>query len=474
MVVTRAAILLTLSLLAPLLGAQPSYSTGFEEFAPGDVNGQNGWGHLSNSPTGGAIEAVPAGSPVTFGAQSLAVRTRDIANVGVTNHLFSAQVDPAGETGSIIGDVAVADPRSHFAATLWVHTPPSPLISTRSDGRFAELNPSSKGPAATDGAHRYAQVRLVNSTNTAAGLVRVEIGWYRASGFTVATVANLDWNTWYRFEYVLELIDGLAGTEANDRFALTIFNLAGNQVGTACGSTWELGWKSGTFDGKTAPRAINGFDFASHSGPNGTLAFHLDQMTMSAFDAAPLAASASGNTNVCNGATTTLTAATSGGAAPVVSYAWRNAANQVIGTAPTLTTGAGTYTLTVTDHLCVSATSSPVVVTELAPLAVSIAGDATIQMGGVSVLTANVTGGSGTIASYVWRDAGSSVMATTPTFNAPAGTYTVTVTDQSCGTATSDAFVVTPATVTGVPTASEVGLALLALGVIAAALLRMR
>jgi hypothetical protein len=476
---SRPAVLLTFALLlAPLAAAQPSYSTGFEPpaFVPGSVNGQNGWGHLPNSYSTGVIEPVPAGSPPMFGLQSLAVRTNNVANFGVTNHLFTPVIDAAGENGSIIGSVPVADPRSHFSATLWVHTPPVPVISTHptAPGRFAELNPASRGPAVTDGAHRYAQVRLVNTTNTGAGLVRAEIGWYRASGFTVATVATLNWNTWYRFEYRLELVDGTAGPEPNDRFSLTIFDLAGNQLGTACGSTWELGWKSGTFDASTAARAVNGFDFASMSGPNANLAFHLDEMTMSSFDGAPLVATAEGSASVCSGGTTTLTAATAGGSAPVTAYEWRNAANQIVGTASTLTAGAGTYTVTVTDSLCVAATSAPLVVTESAPVGVSIAGNATIPMGGVSTLSANVIGGSGTIASYVWRDAQSNVVGTTATFDAPAGTYTVTVTDQSCGSATSAAFAVSPASVAGIPTATETGLALLAAALIAVALLRMR
>ena len=107
---TIAALLLSLAL--PL--AAQSLSTGFEppEFVLGDVNGQNGWGHVSNSPTGGTIEPVPAGSPAAFGTQSLAIRTRNVDFVGVANHLHSAVIDPpAGETGSTAGGVPVTDPR---------------------------------------------------------------------------------------------------------------------------------------------------------------------------------------------------------------------------------------------------------------------------------------------------------------------------------------------------------------------------
>src|SRR6476619_2337558 len=80
----RAAILVALSCaVAPFLSGQ-TYSTGFESpgFTLGDVNGQNGWGHLSNSPTDGFIEAIPAGSPAALGAQALAIRTRNVAFFG--------------------------------------------------------------------------------------------------------------------------------------------------------------------------------------------------------------------------------------------------------------------------------------------------------------------------------------------------------------------------------------------------------
>lgn len=381
----------------PILLLAATLTAGFEPpaFPLGDVNGQNGWGHLSNSPTRGAIELVPGGSPVTFGAQSLAIRTRNVDFFGVANHLYSATVSPAaGETGSTAGGVAVADPESHFSASFWFRTPDAPVISSRADGRFAELNPSSKGTAPGDVANRYAQVRLVNAPNTAAGRVRVEMGWYRSDGFTVTPVAQLDWGQWYRFEYLLELVDGTNGAEPNDRFTLTIFDASGTQIGTACGSTWELGWKSGTFGGGATPRAVNGFDFWSVSGPNDNLAGHLDELTMSTFSADPLA--------------------------------------------------------------------------------VVIDGDAEILMGGAATLSANVSGGSGTITSYVWRDSQSNVVSTNATCDVPVGTYTVTVTDRSCASATSAEFTVAYAEVDAVLAVNEIGLLVLAAAMIGLAVLRLR
>jgi len=388
-----ATLLLTITLSsAATLTAQTTYTTGFEQpqFTPGDVTGQNGWGHLSNSPTDGFIEAVPANPPGDFGTQALAIRTRNVDFFGVANHLYSATIDPAaGEPGSTAA-TPVADPQSHFSASFWFHTPPQSGVSTRSDGRFAELNPSSKGPATDDPANRYAQVRLFNDPLDPTGLVRVEIGWYTTSAFTVAVVAHLAWNEWYRFDYLIHLVDGLDGAEPNDRFTLTIYDRTGAQLGSACGSTWEQRYKTGTFGGGTTPRAINGFDFWSVSGPNGNLAGNIDELTMTAFTpASALTATISGNLAACAGGTTLLTAGTTIGGAPVTSYTWRDAANTVVGNSSTLNAGPGTYTVTVTDALCDTATSAPATVTACAaPAAVPTTGEAGLLLilGGVMAI----------------------------------------------------------------------------------------
>lgn len=456
--------------LAASASAQ-TLSTGFEapEFILGDVNGQNGWGHISNSPTRGDIEAAPVGSPVSFGAQSLALRTRNVDFFGVANHLYSATVNPAaGETGSTAGGVVVPNPHSHFSASLWYRTPTAPVISTRGDGRFAQLNPSSKGSGAADPANRYAQVRIYNTTNTAAGLVRVEIGWYTSTGFVVAAVAtNLAWGEWYRFEYLIHLANGLNGLEPNDRFTLTIFDRNGTRLGSACGSTWELAWKSGSFGGGTSPRAINGFDLWSDSGPNALLVGHLDQYTMTTFTPAEaFAVSITGSANTCPATTTTLSANTTGGTA--TTYTWRDAANTIVATTPTYAALPGTYTVTVTDALCAPATSAPFTVTAYPPLAVTISGATSVPMNAQTTLTANPTGGTGTITSYTWRNAANAIVGTAATLNAGIGTYTVTVTDP-CGTATSAPFTIAAADTATIPTASEWGLLVMlsALGIVA-------
>jgi hypothetical protein len=324
----RAVALLLAFAVSPFaIFAQTSYSTDFESptFTLGSAQGQNGWGWLSNSPAKGVVESAPAGSPPSFGAQSMAIRTNDVGFFGVQNQFFSAVINPAGETGSTTGGIPVAAPFNQYIATFYYQAPAAPVISTRADGRFAELNPSSKDPSPTQPANRYAQIRVFNNTNTAAGKVRFELGWYSVSntGFTAVVVAdNLNWGEWYRLDYRITFCDGLNGagatTTPNDTFRIIIQDLSGANLGTAYGSTWETGYKTGTFGGGTTPRAINGFDFWTQTGPNNALVGYIDNFSEAVTNvanpcSAPTAASVSVAGRVLDGnapiakATVTLT-----------------------------------------------------------------------------------------------------------------------------------------------------------------------
>jgi hypothetical protein len=227
---------------------------------------------------------VPSGSSILFGAQSLAIRTNNVDFFGVANHLYSATIDPAGEPGSTLGGVVVASPYNHYVASFYYQAPLVPVISTLANGRFAELNPSSKGTAADDYPNRYAQIRVVNDTNTAAGKLKFEIGWYTFADqtFTFETVAqNLNWGEWYRLDYDISFCAGLNGTSPNDIFKISIYDLNNNLVGTSTGSTWETAYKTGNFGGGNTARAVNGFDFWSRTGPNNALVGTIDNFSES-------------------------------------------------------------------------------------------------------------------------------------------------------------------------------------------------
>ncbi len=139
-----------------------------------------------------------------------------------------------------------------------------------------------------------------------------------------------------------------------------------------------------------------------------------------------------GNTNICAGSSTVLTA-TGGG-----TYKWSNGI-----TTPSITaTAAGTYTVTVTNAAGCTNTASATVSALPSPIA-AITGNTSICTGSSTVLTA--TGGG----TYKW-----STGATTPSITtAAAGTYTVTVTSAAgCSATASTTVVIKPApivTITG-------------------------
>ncbi|MDX2280653.1 MAG: SdrD B-like domain-containing protein, partial [Saprospiraceae bacterium] len=148
------------------------------------------------------------------------------------------------------------------------------------------------------------------------------------------------------------------------------------------------------------------------------------------------AASISGNSPICNGQSTTLTA--SGG----TSYTWSNGATTAaITVSPSTTT---TYTVTVTNANNCTATATKVVTVNPAPSA-SISGTSTICNGQSTTLTA---AGGGT---YVWsNNATTAAISVTPTITT---TYTVTVTGANGCTATATKTV----TVNSLPSASISG-----------------
>jgi hypothetical protein len=128
--------------------------------------------------------------------------------------------------------------------------------------------------------------------------------------------------------------------------------------------------------------------------------------------------SVSGNLSVCNGGTTTLTA--SGG----TSYRWSNGS-----TAPSVTVGAGTYTVTVTNGSCSGVWTKTVTSTSLNA---TISGDLSVCDNGRTTLTA---GGGGPNATYRWSSTSQNISGTTSqSISGGAGTYTVTVSDGSCST----------------------------------------
>ncbi|SDF51201.1 gliding motility-associated C-terminal domain-containing protein [Chitinophaga filiformis] len=130
-------------------------------------------------------------------------------------------------------------------------------------------------------------------------------------------------------------------------------------------------------------------------------------------------------------------------------YQWRNAANAVVGTGPTLSNLApDSYTLTITDTVngC-TATGGPFVVKGVVAPVLDATG-AIVKNAICSQPTGSVTGlkvtGTGVI-TYTWKDASQQVVGTTPDLlNMPAGVYVLSFTDESsCPALPSAPFTIT-------------------------------
>lgn len=257
-----------------------------------------------------------------------------------------------------------------------------------------------------------------------------------------------------------------------------MYDASGVLVGVACGSTWEYGYRrQGFLGGNTLPLAVNSFDFASNTGPDDRVVGHLDDFTMTSSNAVVAAPAVDivGEQEVCAGESTILTADGTGDGG-IVAYEWRDANGAIVGTGPALEAGAGTYTVTVMDAFCGTATSALFTVGESPPLSVTVSGSLTTSPpgpGGTTTLTANPSGGTGTIDSFSWTDGNDAVVGTGPSVVVGPGTYRVTVVD-GCGSATSDDVIVTAAAIVPIPTASTWALIALGMAIAAAAATRLR
>jgi hypothetical protein len=156
--------------------------------------------------------------------------------------------------------------------------------------------------------------------------------------------------------------------------------------------------------------------------------------------AAALLMGTCGKTDVtCYGASTgSVSAGTVSNAVGTVTYTWKNAAGTTVGTTATVNNlPAGTYTLTVTDN-CASVTCTVTINQPAAALALGTCGKTDASCVGAStgsVSAGTVTNAVGTV-TYTWKNAAGTTVGTTATVNnLPAGTYTLTVTD-NCFTRT--------------------------------------
>jgi gliding motility-associated-like protein len=382
----------------------------------------------------------------------------------VTNAVGTVNYNWKNASGTVVGTTATVGnlPSGTYAVTVTDNCSTLTNSVTIAEPAVLALAPSSKTDASCNGTSTgsVASGTVTNAVGT------VNYSWKNASGTvvgTTATVSNLPAGT-----YTLSVTDN-CNTLTNsvtiaEPSALAL--AASSKTDATCNGT-----ATGTVTAGTASNAIGtvNYSWANASGtvvgttatvnnlPAGTYTLSVTDncstLTNSITIAEPaaLALAASSKTDAtCNATSTgTLTAGTVSNAIGTVNYSWTNASATVVGTTATVSNlPAGTYTLSVTDNC--STLSNSVTIAEPAALALAASSktDATCNGTATGTLTAGaVTNALGTV-NYSWKNASGTVVGTTATVNnLPAGTYTLSVTD-NCSTLTNSVTIAEPAAMT--------------------------
>lgn len=206
-------------------------------------------------------------------------------------------------------------------------------------------------------------------------------------------------------------------SEATVNFSGTVTGATG-LTWSASGGTFTPGpiTTSGNYEATPGEVGSGSFYLYASSLGNGYCPAVTDSLLVTVTD--PVEAIISGDTIVCSGATTTLSASGTGGVGPYT-YLWSTGAN-----APSIDVGAGTYSLTVTDastYACSGTVTFTVVENPVMDIIVPTA--PIITCDSTALVTISATGGNGNY-TFLWSNG---LVGNTVTVNT--GTYYVTATD---------------------------------------------
>ena len=327
-------LIFTISIVAAVASASradSTQSTGFEEFAPGPfVSGspltQGGWGWLAN------YNMIPTvvGAPVGSGLQALSILTHpddttQASLSGAVGGTPSVAVSAIGEVGmtSYSGAPVIGNQLScsFLLRTPAAGTQPNSAYTSldygwrleiqpaRREGNVANLNgrinvgdgavqqvgvPNGAYDIQFDGTNSGAAV----TPRSAADKIYLQIDWPFIIGpeidstdaaWKVAFINGLDYATWYRVEYDVQYVNGTGSAMflgqsrscANDVITVRVFDMSGTLVGSMTGSTWEAGYRTGTWGSPTFAMDCMGVKAAKPAGAGQELGV-IDQFSMTA------------------------------------------------------------------------------------------------------------------------------------------------------------------------------------------------
>ncbi len=378
----------------------------------------------------------------------------------VTNAIGTAIYSWKNASGTVVGTTETVSDLPAGVYTLTVNDNCSTLSNTVTIEEPAAL--ALAASSKTDALCNAAATGTVTAGAVANAVGTINYNWKNISGAivgTTATVNNLPAGT-----YTLTVTDNcssLSNTVTIDQPAALAME-APSKTDALCN-----GASSGTVTAGTVSNAVGtvNYSWTNAAGtvvgttatvsnlPAGIYTLTVNDNcsalinTVTIAQPAALALAASSKTDAsCNAASTgSVTAGAVTNAVGTINYSWKNAANTEVGTTATVSNlPAGTYTLTVTDN-CFSRTNS-VTITEPAALALAASSktDATCNATSTGSVTAGaVTNAVGAI-SYSWKNAANTIVGTTATVNnLPAGTYTLTVSDD-CSTLTNSVTITEP------------------------------
>jgi len=253
----------------------------------GDVNGQNGWGYMGNSPTLGNVVTAPIGTPSFLGSQSLHLTsTTNSGFFGVANGVYSWR-----HTDQQAGESSTRAASNSWSTSFYFRTPDSFNNPAPGFGdTLVQFNPAFR-PTDADAAIRYAFFGLTCLTDVNGDCTLNSNSNYQYcfvlsdysdpnNGTDSVSADNINPATWYRIEYSILLVDGLVppNNGNNDQFTATVYDVTGTLLGSAKGGTWEAPWQTGAFGGGTGPRILSSMDFLRRQGPEGISLGYIDNL----------------------------------------------------------------------------------------------------------------------------------------------------------------------------------------------------